>query len=106
MPDFEAEDRSGFKIDTGTRRFQVTAYIGGLKIIGVVYFSADTRASSRRASDFIHSLTQELITLSTPRVYERSSGQVIDEPPFIVITRSRIDAVHAEELEDEEVEGP
>lgn len=95
------QQRDDYVIDSGHRRFQVTAYIGGLKITGIVFYAADTRSSSRRASDFIHSVTQERLTLSSPKVYERTTGLVIDEPEFVVITMLRVDAIYAEELEIE-----
>ena len=84
----------------GHRRFQITAYTGGLKVTGIAYYAADTRSTSRRASDFLHSLSQERITLSSPRVLERATGLVIDEPPFIVLSVHRIDVMYAEELEE------
>jgi len=83
------------------RRFQVTVYSGGLKMIGIVFHSADTRSSSRRASDFIHSVNEERLTLSSPRIYERTTNLVIDEPPFVVINMAQIAAMHAVELEME-----
>jgi len=95
------EDFSSHSIESNHRRFQVTVYSGGMKMIGIVYHSADTRSSSRRASDFIHSVNQERLTLSSPRIYERSTNLVIDEPPFVVINMAQITAMHAEELEME-----
>ncbi len=101
MPDGNEEDFSSHTTDSAHRRFQVTVYRGGLKMVGIVYHSADTRSSSRRASDFIHSVNQERLTLSSPRIFERTTNLVIDEPPFVVINMARIDAMHAEELEME-----
>lgn len=100
MPDME-EESSVKTMGVGHRRFQITAYIGGLKVLGIAYYSSDTRTTSRRASDFIHSLSQDRLTLSSPKVFERATGLVIDEPEFIVLTMQRIDAIYAKELEKE-----
>lgn len=99
MPDLNQDNFSTHAAGSTHRRFQVTVYSGGLKMIGIVYHSADTRSSSRRASDFIHSVSEERLTLSSPRIYERTTNLVIDEPPFVVINMAQISAMHAEELE-------
>lgn len=101
MPDPE-EGSAGYPADLGHRRFQVTVYIGGLKVTGIVYYASDTRSTSKRASDFINSQTQDRLTLSSPKIFERTTGLVIDEPPFIVLTMARIDAIHAEEMDMDE----
>ena len=80
MPDHEE-----FKVDTGNQRYQVTIYSDGMKIVGQACWSLDARLSSRRASDFLNSLPPDRITLAKPRVYERVSGLVVDEPEFIVV---------------------
>ena len=90
-----------FKVDTSNRHFQVTVYTDELKIIGRAYWNVDARSSSRRASDFLHSVPIDRMTLSEPRIYERSTGQVIDEPEFIIVNMNRITAIYADELADD-----
>lgn len=96
------DEFSAYRADVGHRRFQITAYTGGLKVTGIAYYAADTRTTSRRASDFIHSLSTERLTLSSARIYERATGLVIDEPAFIVLNVPRIDAMYADEIEGSE----
>ena len=86
-----------FRVDTSGRQYRVTVYMEGLKIIGRASWSVDTRSSSRRASDFLHSLPLDRITLAKPHVYDRSSGLIIDEPEFIIVNMQRINAIYAEE---------
>lgn len=100
MP-YPGEGRTEYQADVGHRRFKVTVYIGGLKVTGIAYYASDTRTTSQRASDFINSQTMDRVTLSSPKIYERTTGLVIDEPPFIVLTFARIDAIHAVELDQE-----
>ncbi len=106
MTEMSADELAAYMASSGHRRFQVTAYMGGIKIIGVAYYAADTRSSSRRASDYIHSLSQEKITLSHPRIYERATNLVIDEPDFVVVTMALVEAIYADELEASNPEGP
>jgi hypothetical protein len=89
-----------FKIDTSNRHFLVTIYTDGLKIVGKAYWNVDARSSSRRSSDFLHSLPMDRITLASPRIFERATGLVIDEPEFIIINMNRIMAIYADELTD------
>lgn len=102
MPDMTESQNAAFRTAAGMRRFELTIYVGGLKVVGIVFHSSDTRSSSRRPSDFLHALNQPRLTLSSPRIYERTSDKVIDEPPFTVVTMERIDAMHAIELEEGE----
>ncbi len=105
MPEMSETEISAYMASTGHRRFEVTAYAGGLKITGIAYYAADTRSSSRRASDFIHSLTQERLTLSSAKIFERTTNQLIDEPDFIVISLPRVDAIFADEMEETNLRG-
>lgn len=89
-----------FNIETSNRHYQVTVYIEGLKIVGRAFWNVDTRSSSRRASDFLHSMPMDRITLASPRIYERTTGLVIDEPEFIIVNMDRILAIYADELAD------
>jgi len=89
-----------FKVDTSNRHFQVTVFIDELKIVGKAFWSVDARSSSRRASDFLHSLPIDRITLASPHIYERSTGKVIDEPAFVIVNMKRISAIYADELAD------
>lgn len=102
MPEPTENALSAFRAGSGHRRFQITAYAGGLKITGIAYYAADTRSTSRRASDYIHSLSGDRLTLSSARIFERSTDLVIDEPAFVVITMSRVDAIFADEMEGTE----
>ncbi len=97
MPDHLDNLHEEFRVDTSGRQYQVTVYTEGLKIIGRASWSVDTRSSSRRASDFLHSLPLDRITLAKPHVYDRSSGLIIDEPEFIIVNMQRINAIYAEE---------
>ncbi|MHB9111719.1 MAG: hypothetical protein ACYC4D_03705 [Thermoleophilia bacterium] len=92
--------RGDFKVDTSNRHYQVTVYTDGLKIVGRAFWNVDSRSSSRRASDFLHSMPIDRITLASPRIYERATGLVIDEPEFVIINMNRIMAIYADEMAD------
>jgi hypothetical protein len=94
------DSRGDFKVDTSNRHFQVTVYVDGLKIVGRAFWNIDSRSSSRRASDFLHSLPIDRITLANPRVFERNTGLVVDEPEFVIVNMNRISAIYADELAD------
>lgn len=104
MPDANPNISDGlhgdFRVDTSNRHFQVTVYTDGLKIVGRAFWNVDARSSSRRASDFLHSMPIDRITLASPRIFERSTGLVIDEPEFIIVNMNRIMAIYADELTD------
>ncbi|MHB1325905.1 MAG: hypothetical protein ACYDGS_09695 [Thermoleophilia bacterium] len=100
MPDHSDNLHEEFQVDTSGRQYQVTVYTEGLKIIGIASWSIDTRSSSRRASDFLHSLPLDRLTLAKPHLYDRSSGLIIDEPDFIIVNMQRIQAIYAVEQTD------
>ena len=91
-----------FTVDTSGRQFRVTIYTEGLKIIGKASWSVDARSSSRRASDFLHSLPLDRITLAEPHIYDRASGKIIDEPDFIIVNMQLINGIYAEETVETE----
>ncbi|MFA6000934.1 MAG: hypothetical protein WC828_02345 [Thermoleophilia bacterium] len=94
------EQRAAFSVDAGTRHFAVTVYCDNLKIVGDTTFSMDTRSSVKQASDILASMSDENIILKSPRVFDRSTSLVIDEPPFIVVKMKHIVAMYAQEGED------
>lgn len=97
VPDSPDDIQEEFQMDTSGRHYCVTIYTEGLKIIGNASWNVDTRSSSRRASDFLHSLPLDRLTLSKPHIYDRTSGLIIDEPDFIIVNMQQINAIYAEE---------
>lgn len=93
------EQRAAFSVDASTRHFTVTVYCDNLKIVGDTSFAVDTRSSVKHASDIVCSISEDNITLKSPRVFDRSTSLVIDEPPFIIVKMKHVIAIHAQESE-------
>lgn len=89
-----------FKVDVSGRRLRVTAYIDKLKLTGIAYVGVPSRTTSRRPSDILFYYPERHLKLAEVRIFDRDSGKIIDEPPFIIINVERVDAVYAEELDE------
>ncbi len=96
--------RNAFKIDPGNRRFRVTIYLGGFRIVGTAILTMDTRSSSRRTSDFLRNFPEDYMTLTEVQIYDLELNSVIDEPDFILLNVKKIDLLHAREVENVEVD--
>lgn len=78
----------------------VTAYSGPLKYTGVAHVGIPTRTTSRRPSDILFFYTEQNLKLADVRVYDRGLDRIIDEPPYIILNISRIDAMYAVEMDE------
>jgi hypothetical protein len=80
--------------DPNYREIEVIAYIGDHRIVGTAHFSVDARASSRRASDFIRSFSDNRLTLSRVRIYNKDSRELVDTTPFILLNMDKVDFMY------------
>ena len=94
--------RKAFRINSGNRRFRITLYVGGLRIVGTAFLTMDTRSSSRRTSDFLRHFPEDYMTLTEVQIYDLELDSIIDEPDFILLNVKKIDLLYAKELESVE----
>lgn len=89
-----------FRIATGGRRLQVTAYCGQLKFTGIAHVGIPSRTTSRRPSDILFFYAEKNLKLADVRIFDRGLDRIVDEPPFVILNISRMDAIYAEEMEE------
>jgi len=87
--------REDARFDTGFKEFEIVAYIGEFKIVGVAHFGVGNRASSRRASDYIRAFNDAHLTLSQVRIYSKATKELLDTAPFILLNMDKVDFIYA-----------
>ncbi len=95
--------RTGFdaaRPDTGFKELEVVAYIGEFKIVGNAHFGVGQRASSRRPSDYIRAFSDSRLTLSKVRIYGKSSQELLETAPFIILNLDKVDFLYAREEQE------
>ena len=100
-----AEGRHGFEELEHSAAFKelgIVAYLGDFRIVGRAHFGVATRASSRRASDYIRSFNETHLTLSDVQIFDRASRQLVDRAPFIILNMDKVDFLYAREDDPEE----
>lgn len=91
----EHRDDTGLHVDIGFKELEIVAYIGDFKLVGFAHFGVGTRASSRRASDYIRAFSDTRITLSRVRIYTRSSQELAETAPFVILNLDKVDFLYA-----------
>jgi hypothetical protein len=104
MEDEESAARSSLRYDTGFKEFEIVAYIGEFKIVGVAHFGVGNRASSRRASDYIRAFNDVRLTLSQVRIYSKATRELLDTAPFVLLNMDKVDFLYARD--DDEGRAP
>ena len=97
MVDAASEGHTDFRFDAGIEKFEVVAYVGDLKVVGVAYFGVGQRQTSRRASDFIRGFGDERLTISEARIYAQHGAQLLDTCPFVILNLRNVDLIYAHE---------
>lgn len=82
-------------VDTGFKELEIVAYVGDFKIVGFAHFGVGTRASSRRASDYIRAFSDSRITLSRVRIYARVDQELVETAPFVILNLDKVDFIYA-----------
>ena len=100
MDDEGSAARESLPFDAGYKEFEIVAYIGEFKIVGVAHFGVGVRASSRRASDYIRAFNDVRLTLSQVRIYLKATKELLDTAPFILLNMDKVDFLYARD-EDE-----
>ncbi len=80
--------------DDDFREIEIVAYIGEFRIVGVAHFGMGMRASSRRASDYIRSFNDPRLTLSRVRIYNKTTKELVDTAPFILLNMDKVDFLY------------
>ena len=88
------------RVDIGFKELEIVAYIGDFKIVGFAHFGVGTRASSRRASDYIRAFSDSRITLSRVRIYSRTSQELAETAPFVIVNLDKVDFLYARDDEE------
>jgi hypothetical protein len=87
--------------ETGFKELEVVAYIGDFRIVGIAHFGGGGRSTSRRASDYIRQFNESRLTLSKVRIYARSSPELLETAPFILLNMDKVDFLYAREETEE-----
>jgi hypothetical protein len=87
-------------VDIGFKELEIVAYIGDFKIVGFAHFGVGTRASSRRASDYIRAFSDSRITLSRVRIYSRTTQELSETAPFVIVNLDKVDFLYARDDEE------
>ena len=95
MVDEESAARESLRAETGYKEFEIVAYIGDFKIVGVAHFGVGNRASSRRASDYIRAFNDVRLTLSQVRIYSKVTKELLDTAPFVLLNMDKVDFLYA-----------
>ena len=104
MQDEGVEARENPRFDAGYKELEIVAYIGDFKIVGVAHFGVGSRASSRRASDYIRAFNEAHLTLSSVRIYSKATMELLDTAPFVLVNMDKVDFIYARE--DDDVRAP
>ena len=99
-----AAEREGFTVDTGFKELEIVAYIGEFRIVGVAHFGVGQRSSSRRSSDYLRQFDDVRLTLSRVRIYNKSSQELLETAPFVILNMDKVDFVYARD-EDPAAQG-
>ena len=89
------------RFDAGFKEIEIVAYIGEFRIVGVAHFGVGARASSRRASDYIRSFNDARLTLSRVRIYNKTTKELIDTAPFVLVNMDKVDFLYGRDQEGE-----
>lgn len=89
-----ANETDSLHHDASFREIEIIAYIGEFRIVGVAHFGLGLRASSRRASDYIRSFGDPRLTLSRVRIYNKSTKELVDTAPFILLNMDKVDFLY------------
>ena len=100
MEDEAPVAREGSRFDAGFKELEIVAYIGEFKIVGVAHFGVGTRASSRRSSDYIRAFNEARLTLSQVRIYNKTTKELLDTAPFILLNMDKVDFLYARDYEE------
>jgi len=73
--------------------------------VGVAHFGVGHRTSSRRPSDYIRSFSDNRLTLSKVRIYNRSDQELVETAPFIILNLDKVDFLYARDDEPGETRG-
>jgi hypothetical protein len=96
----EHRDDPGMHVDIGFKELEIVAYIGDFKLVGFAHFGVGTRASSRRASDYIRAFSDSRITLSRVRIYSRTTQDLAETAPFVIVNMDKVDFLYARDEEE------
>ena len=94
-------ERANSRFDTGFKEIEIVAYIGEFRIIGMAHFGVGARASSRRVSDYIRSFNDARLTLSRVRIYHKTTKELIDTAPFVLLNMDKVDFLYGRDEEEE-----
>lgn len=94
MPDQYDREADPLHQDNNFREIEIVAYIGEFRIVGVAHFGMGMRASSRRASDYIRSFHDPRLTLSRVRIYNKTTKELVDTAPFILLNMDKVDFLY------------
>ena len=89
--------REGMGIDIGFKELEIVAYVGEFKIIGIAHFGIGQRASSRRSSDYLRQFNDSRLTLSKVRIYSKSTAELLETAPFVIVNMEKVDFIYARE---------
>jgi hypothetical protein len=92
--------REGMRVDTGFKEFEIVAYIGEFRIVGFAHFGVGDRTSSRRASDYIRAFHETRLTLSRVRIYNKTTKELVDTAPFVLVNMEKVDFIYARDDEE------
>jgi hypothetical protein len=87
------------RVDIGFKELEIVAYVGDFKIVGYAHFGVGSRVSSRRASDYIRAFGDARITLSRVRIYDRTSQELTETAPFVILNMDKVDFLYARDDE-------
>lgn len=91
--------REGLSFDTGFKELEVVTYLGEFKIIGTAHFGVGSRTSSRRSSDYLRQFNESRLTLSNVRIYSKTTQELLETTPFIIVNMEKVDFIYAREEE-------
>jgi hypothetical protein len=95
----QSPDTQAQAVGHGQRQLEVVAYIGDFKIIGFAHFGVAQRSTSRRASDYIRQFNDNRLTLSKVRIYSRTTQELLEAAPFVIVNMDKIDFIYARDDE-------
>jgi hypothetical protein len=95
----EQHEKAEIRLDTGFQELEIVAYVGDFKIVGFAHIGVGTRVTSRRASDYIRALSDQRVTLSRVRIYDRSSQELGETAPFVILNMDKVDFLYARDEE-------
>jgi hypothetical protein len=106
MDDESGTQQGTPRFDTGFKEIEIVAYIGEFRIVGVAHFGVGMRSSSRRASDYIRSFNDGRLTLSKVRIYNKTTRELVDTAPFVLLNMDKVDFLYGRDQEGEEETAP